>query len=161
MRKGEVMKPDTETRLALLRLLELVQLLLLHRELARWTLAGALERRAPRQLQAWIAQQLERLQACMPAGPGWSGLARSVNERQLGPGESDRRHAVLVAEWLGLAEGLSQRSGIAGHPVGRSLAAALADLRSNLNAPNLAIEAQLAACYRALGRLDESAGQPA
>jgi hypothetical protein len=130
---------------ALRRLLELVQLLQLHREVSQRFLAGDASLAASRaRIALWTAQQLERRLPPQCAGltsSGWRLLARMTRKRSISARESDTLHAVLIRQYLAAAERLSAPTGFA---------EALDGLRHSLSAGKLAIQAQLQACFRAL-----------
>ena len=129
------------------RILELVQLLQLHREVAERFLAGDASLAQPCALLAlWIEQQLElRLppQCCGLMKSGWSLLARVTRKRSISARESDAMHAALIRRYLAAAEHLSAPSGFP---------EAVDGLRHSLSAGKLAIQAQLRACFHALTR---------
>jgi len=81
------------------RLLEVVQLLQLHREVSERFLAGDTSLAASRaRIALWLAQQLERRLPPQCSGfmkSGWRLLARMTRKRSISTRESDALHALL------------------------------------------------------------------
>ena len=145
------------------RLLELVQLLQLHREVSGRFLArqpGQAESCA--RLCTWVTRQLAR-RPCLAEDAGidadWQRLAEAVSTRSIGPDESDARHATLIGQCLRTAESLAEEAGMLCDSAAGTFSCAIESLRHSLSAPKLAIEAQLRACYRGLERLDAVLGR--
>jgi len=132
---------------ALRRLLEVVQLVQLHREVSERFLAGDTSLAPSRaRIALWVAQQLERRLPPQCSGfmkSGWRLLARMTGKRSISTHECDALHAVLIRQYLAAAERLSPPGGFA---------EAVDGLRHSLCAGKLAIQAQLQACFRALSR---------
>ena len=132
---------------ALRRLLEVVQLLQLHREVSERFLAGDTSLAPSRaRIALWVAQQLERRLPPQCSGfmkSGWRLLARMTRKRSISTSESDALHALLIRQYLAAAERMSSPGGFR---------EAVDGLRHSLSAGKLAIQSQLQACFRALGR---------
>lgn len=145
------------------RLLELAQLLQLHREVSARLLARQPGQAAScARLCTWVTQQLARrprLAEDAGVAAEWQRLADAVSTRSIGPDESDARHAALIEQCLGAAEGMAEESGMLRDSAAGTFSGAIESLRHSLSAPKLAIEAQLRACYRGLERLDGVLGR--
>jgi hypothetical protein len=138
---------------ALRRVLELVQLLQLHREVSSRFLAGDTSVAGSRaRLALWIAEHVMRR---LPPpqrglmGDAWRLLARLVRKRRLSLEESEALHAALIRRYLVAAERMSADAEAAPAAPG-PFVEALDGLSQSLSAGKLAIRALLKACYRAL-----------
>jgi hypothetical protein len=89
---------------ALRRLLEVVQLLQLHREVSERFLAGDTSLAPSRaHIALWVAQQLERRLPPQCSGfmkSGWRLLARMTRKRSISTHECDALHALLIRQYL-------------------------------------------------------------
>jgi hypothetical protein len=144
--------PD-ETHPSLRRVLELVQLLQLHREVASRYLAGDTSVAASRaRLAMWIAEHVARRlppQQCGLMSHAWQLLSRLVRQRRVTAEESEALHATLIRRYLIAAERLSAVPEEAPAAPG-VFVEAVDGLSQSLSAGKLAIRAQLTACFRAL-----------
>ena len=135
---------------ALTSLLELVQLLQMHREASSRFLAGDSSAASSRaQIAMWIAQQLS-LRLPPPhrglMSNAWRLLVRVVRRRAVTEYDCDALHVALIRRYLRVAERLSEAE------AAQDLAVAIDGVRESLLAGKLAIEAQIGACYRALSQ---------
>ena len=138
---------------ALTSLLELVQLVQMHREASSRFLAGDANVGPSRaQIAMWVAQQISRRLPPPYSGMlsnAWRLLIRVVRKRAVSEYDCDALHVALIRRYLRAAERLSETDGA---QEARSLDLAIDNLRESLLGGKLAIDAQLGACFRALDR---------